>query len=182
MAVKITQNGIDTVQDNIISASSIVNYGVSADDLPSGVLLQTKFANSNSNVASYSISTPIHFSWVDITLTTMSDNSTFIVQGQYSCDDTNSNDFGCGIGTYVTGATITDEYWIYPAAHEDYTSGGADTYFVASHATGFAPGYPKGTTFTIRMYGRFNNSNGRTWTGNGTPYYCFQHIVQEFKG
>ena len=104
------------------------------------------------------------------------------VSAQYSSDDTNSSNFGVGIGAYVTGAAITDEYWLMPAAHEDYLAGGNDKYKVARHTTAFSPGYAAGITFTLRVYGRYNNSNGVNFMGNGSPYYGQRHLVQEIKG
>jgi hypothetical protein len=180
--VKITQNGIDTIQDNIVNGDKIIDNSISHDDLPNGSLLQTKSVKSNYDWGSVGNASPWHLSWLDITITTKSTNSTFLVSAQYAADDTNSTSFGVGIGVYVTGPTITDEYWLYPAAHEDYTSGGLDTYKVARHTTAFEPNYPKGTTFSLRVYGRFNNSNGQKFLGNGGTYYAQRHLVQEFKG
>lgn len=40
MAVKITQYGIDTVQDNTVSSSKIVDNSITYEDLPSGSVVQ----------------------------------------------------------------------------------------------------------------------------------------------
>ena len=159
-------------------ASGTIGSGVT---MPAGSVIQTKFVNSNADIGVIGHASPWHLSALDITLTTKSASSIFIIAAQYSADDTNSSSFGVGIGVYVTGAAITDEYWLYPAAHEDYQSGGGDSYMVARHTTAFAPGYAAGITFTIRVYGRFNNSNGQRFLGNGGPYYAQRHLVQEIQ-
>jgi len=149
---------------------------------PAGHVIQTKFVNSNPAFGSIGHSTPFHLSTLDITLTTKAANSIFSISAQYASDDTNSSTFGVGIGVYATGAAITDEYWLYPAAHEDYWSVSGDKYIVARHTTAFSPGYAAGITFTLRVYGRFSNSNGQQFLGNGAPYYAQRHLVQEIKG
>ena len=164
---------LGTVASGNLSNSAIV--------YPAGHVIQTKFVNSNADIGVIGHASPWHLSALDITLTTKSASSIFIIAAQYSADDTNSASFGVGIGVYVTGAAITDEYWIYPAAHEDYQAGAADSYMVARHTTAFAPGYAAGITFTLRVYGRFNNSNGQRFLGNGGPYYAQRHLVQEIQ-
>jgi hypothetical protein len=60
MAVKITQNGIDTVQNGVVSSSKIIDNSVSTNDLPAGTVLQvvstlytgrTSFSSTTSDVA-----------------------------------------------------------------------------------------------------------------------------------
>lgn len=181
MAVKITQNGIDKIQDNTVSGPKIVDSSIGADDLPNGALLQTVSKKDNYGWGSVGNSNPYNMSWMELTLTTQSTNSTFLVQAQYSMDDTNSAACGVGIGTSIVVGGV--ETWLlYPAAHEDYNSVANDKYFVARHATAFSPNLAKGTVVTFRMYARFNNNNGQHFGGNGAPYYAQRHIVQEFKG
>jgi hypothetical protein len=158
------------------------NLNLSNAIFPAGHVIQTKFVNSNPAFGSIGHSTPFHLSTLDITLTTKAANSIFSISAQYASDDTNSSTFGVGIGVYATGAAITDEYWLYPAAHEDYWSVSGDKYIVARHTTAFSPGYAAGITFTLRVYGRFSNSNGQQFLGNGAPYYAQRHLVQEIKG
>lgn len=181
MAVKITQFGIDTIQDNTVTSSKIIDSSISADDLPNGALLQTVYKNMNYDWGSVGNANPYYMSWMDLTLTTRSNNSTFLIQAQYSSDDTNSASYGVGIGTSVVIDGV-ETWWLYPAAHEDYASAAVDKYKVARHATAFAPRLPKNKVVTFRMYARFNNSNGQKFLGNGAPYYGQRHSVQEFKG
>lgn len=182
MAVKITANGIDTIQNDTISASNIIDSSISPENLPSGSLLQSKFVNARYDWGSIGNTSPWELTWMAITLTTLADNSTFLINAQYATDDTNSAAYGCGIGIYVTGSTITDGWWFYPAAHERYDSRGSDMYIVPKMQAAYSPGYPKGTTFTLHLYGRNNNSNQQRFLGNDTTYWAQRHHVQEIKG
>lgn len=181
MAVKITANGIDKVQDGTVHTQTIINGSISYDDLPSGSCLQMQFANSNTQYPNIGVNTVVEEPYVDITLVTRGDNSSFKVYGQISQNDTNSNSFGVGVGVRVYSNGVYQSEPVIPARHEDYLSGAYDTYRVARHVTEFPLSYPKGTSLTFRLTARSNNLNTQAFLGNGTPYYCMRQIVQEIK-
>jgi hypothetical protein len=178
--VKITQNGIDTIQDNSVSTQKIADNGITHDDLPSGSNLQIAFNNSNNNWGTIGNNSVADLSQADVTITTRGNNSKFIVHQQVSTNDTNSTNFGTGVGLKIIVNSVTTEL-LQPAKHEDYTSGGYDTYKVARNTTEYELNYPKGTAITFRMTTRFNNSNGICFQGNGLPYYTTRQIIQEIK-
>lgn len=125
---------------------------------------------------------PWALSWLDLTLVTKGKNSRFQIYGEYRADDTNSAAFGLGIGSmYSLDNGTTWTYIIYPAAHEQYNAIAADKYMTATlhRLTTTEIQVPKGTTIKFRIMGRFNNSNGQKFLGNGAPFYAQEHIVQE---
>lgn len=185
MSVKITQNGIDTIQDNTVTMDKFADGQITWDDLNPGSCLQIQFANSNVDWGSQGSQAVMERGEVDITLTTRGDNSKFIVYGQISTDNVSSATYGVGVGVRlsVNNGAFTD--LILPALHEVYSGGAYDMYRVARHVTEFPLSYPKETILKFRLTARFNNSNGYRFLGNGstatTPYYGIRQIVQEIK-
>jgi hypothetical protein len=158
--------------------SSLIDYS----KMPVGSVIQSKFINSNYSWGSVGHASVWALTWLDITLTTKAANSSFLIMAQYSADDTNSSNFGVGIGSqYSTNGGSSWNDLISAAAHEDYNSVGSDKYKVARHSTMFTLSLPIGTTVIFRVTGRFNNNNGQQFLGNGGTYYAQRHTVLEIK-
>lgn len=182
MAVKITSAGIDAVTNIAVEGQTDISGQINYDNMPSGSVIQSKFINSNYDWGSVGHGNVWALTWLDITLTTRAANSSFLIMAQYASDDTNSSNFGVGIGSqYSTNGGSSWNDLIYSAAHEDYSSGANDHYRVARHSTMFTLSLPKGTTVIFRVTGRFNNGNGQKFLGNGGTYYGQRHTVLEIK-
>lgn len=115
------------------------------------------------------------------TMTTRGVNSTYLVYGYYQVDDTNSNSFGAGIGfqySFDGGTTWSDAH--YPDQHSDYNSGSSDTYKMIQRQIRFPTTWDANVPVTWRVTARFNNSNARSFQGNGgSPKNTVEIIVTE---
>jgi len=162
-------------------AGSKITSAVDATVMPIGSVLQVKYNNANYNWGSVGNSNEWDLSWLDITLTTKGANSAFFIASQFSSDDTNSAAYGVGIGAkYSTNGGSTWTSIRTAAQHEDYNSVGSDKYKVPRHALTIALSIPVNTSVVFRVTGRFNNSNGQFFNGNGQQY-SQMHTVMEIK-
>lgn len=149
-----------------------------------GGIIQTVSAASDVSYGTIAHASPFAITSVDVSLTAKGTNSEFLIMSRYAADDTNSGSFGVGIGSmYSIDDGTTFHYITYPAAHEDYQSGSYNTYMVARmrRMTHGEIQVEAGTTIIFRVMGRFNNSNGQWFAGNGLPYNPVEQIVQEIK-
>lgn len=80
MAVKITQNGIDKIQDNTVNANKIVNNSITYDDMPEGSVIQVT-GIIYSSLVSYTIAanTDTNVPGMAITVTPRLNNSKFLI-------------------------------------------------------------------------------------------------------
>ena len=180
----------NVVSQELTNTTNTLNTSINAVDArvstleanpEAGTVLQVVGNRANYAWGSIGHASPWALSWIDVTLVTKGDNSRFIISGRYAADDTNSAAFGIGIGSQVSISGGAFNYVYYPAAHEDYQSTGGDTYMVArmTRLTQTEIQVPAGTSLTFRLVGRFNNSNGQQFLGNGGAYYAQEQIIQE---
>jgi len=162
-------------------AGSKISSAIDAVAMPLGSVIQVKYNNANYNWGSVGNANEWDLTWLDITLTTKAANSAFFIASQFSSDDTNSAAYGVGIGAkYSTNAGSTWTSIRTAAQHEDYNSVGSDKYKVPRHAMTIPLSMPANTTVIFRVTGRFNNSNGQFFNGNGQQY-SQMHTVMEIK-
>jgi hypothetical protein len=196
MAVKITQNGIDTLQDNIIDSSKIVNNSISVEDLPSGCDVQTVKLLSTAR-ASWTIpgSSDGNCPNMSLTVTPKLSGSKFLVRVRVFLEVDNSWDVVWNIkrdGTRINAAGQTINWFGLSMAMQTY--GAAENNdstpefldFVTLDETGSTAGTP----FTYQLVASSNGTNrtcfiNSDWNNdprNGHEYGTSEIIVTEIKG
>lgn len=169
---------VDTIQP---TGGPSITVPSSYNLLASGLVIQVKNINNNYNWGSWGSQAEMEMPWMDITLSTKGNNSSFFISAQMSTDDTNSAAYGIGIGAKYSTNGGTSWTWIrYPALHENYDSGGIDHYRInAMTMTTDKLGISAGTSMIFRPVSRFNNSNAQHFGGNGGLYYAQMHTIME---
>lgn len=172
---------VDTLQGG---TSANITVDPNTNFLANGHIIQVKNTNANYNWGSWGSQAEMDMSWMDVTLTTNGNNSSFFIAAQFSVDDTNSSTFGVGLGVKYTINAGSSWTWIrYPALHEIYDSVGSDKYNISyMNITTGKLGISAGITTTFRCVSRFNNSNAQHFGGNGGTYYAQLHTVMEIGG
>lgn len=89
MAVKITANGIDTIQDNIVNGNKIQDGTIAFNDLPGGSIIQVVHRYDDT-VSAAGSGSPNATYWLDTYITLKKSNSKIIIEGVWtghSADD-----------------------------------------------------------------------------------------------
>lgn len=106
---------------------------------------------------------------LEVTMPAMKSGSKYKIEGWSSTDDTNSSTYGVGLSIWVRDNTTGNSYWAHrQSRHTIYDSAGGDHYRLAhvnyvtdgSEWDGYTLGLIAGRSYTFRLYGRTNNSNG----------------------
>lgn len=190
MAVKITNTGIDTVQDNTISASKIVDNSISPEDMPSFVPIQVVRNYSTSRGSYVTGTSDTVVPNMGVTIIPKLSGSRFLIMVRWVGEIDTSWDCVWNIQKNGTRINVAGSTWNQRGlsqAKQTY-NGGADnnsTPEVLTFKTWDDTGSTKGTPITFRMV----NSSG----ANRTTYYngdwaindeftSSEIIVMEFKG
>ena len=169
---------------------------------PAGHLIQVKGNRSNYDWGSVGHGNIFDLTWCRVTMTAKQSGSMFRISGRFSADDTNSSNFGMGMGVKYTINGGSDVVAIQAPAHEIYQAGGNDTYttawmdrlihndstmtdstspIVPTSAVGINP--TAGDTIVWTLTSHFNDSNGQYFGGNNpsnsAPWFHTELIVME---
>jgi hypothetical protein len=195
MAIKITQNGIDTIQDNIINSDKIQDNSISPDDLPSGSVVNYARTHYTGRTSFTSTSSDTDVPGMSVEITAKSDNSKFLVVVRHFLEVDNAWNICCNIhkdGVRVNQTTTSNIYGLAmpsqsysPAANNnDSTPESLD--FTTLDTTGSNKGQtytfklvvcsPNNKTYFVNRV--FNNSQGNKNYEIGTS----EIIVYEIKG
>jgi hypothetical protein len=92
MSVKITQNGIDTIQDNIVNNSKIIDNSIFPQDLPFGTPIQIvrTFSTSRGSFVMNTSDTAVPN--MAVTITPKLSNSRFLIMIRFLCEADNQWD------------------------------------------------------------------------------------------
>lgn len=195
MAVKITANGIDTIQDNIITGSKIVTSGISPEDLPMGVPVQIKNVVYKS-LTSFSMQTSdVAYPGMSIDITPKLNNSQFVIMVR-SMNETGSS-WNIVYNIHRNGTRINVNDGSVSSAHgiglATQTYGGADnndsTPEIISFSTIDTPGSTKGVPINYKLVARadgvrtsFVNSTWNNDSVDGNEVSQSEMIIMEIKG
>ena len=176
MAVKITQNGIDTVQNNIITSAKVQTNGVSTDDMPSGSYLQVLNTIYTGRPSISITSSDTDIPGCAITITPKGTNSKFLihVRGWVECDSEWNIMFNIqrngarintgGLGSYWSGLGMAVQ--TYNGA-SDNSSTPATLNFSTYDTTGSTAGVP----ITFKLVGSADGTRtmwiNRTFASDG---------------
>lgn len=86
MAVKITQNGIDKIQDNTVSNSQITNDSIKPEDFPEGVIVQVAKVQYNTRTSFYHSTSDFDVPGMSLTLTPKLNNSKYLISVRSFCE------------------------------------------------------------------------------------------------
>lgn len=86
MAIKITQNGIDTVQDNTVTSSKFVDSSISPEDLPEGVIVQVQRVQYNTQTSFVHSTSDYDMPGLSLNLTPKLNNSKFLISVRCFCE------------------------------------------------------------------------------------------------
>jgi hypothetical protein len=193
--IKITQNGIDTVQDDTIDSSKIVNNSISEDDLPSGTALQTVVTRYTTRTSFTVGTSDTVMPGGTLTITPKANNSKFLIQVRYFLElnaswDTVWNIQRDGSRININGYTANQTGIM--MARQSYASGSNDnnsTPEMLSLETLSVEGSTKGTNITFRLVGSSAGNKtcwiNRTFGNNGARgHECgtSEVIITEYKG
>lgn len=195
MAVKITANGIDTVQDNTISSSKIIDNSISADDLPSGCIINSA-RTLYTTLTSYTIGTgDTVVPGMSVDITAKGNNSKFLIMVRHFLEVDGAWDVQYNIqknGSRINIGSTSAKYGLAQAC-QSYASAANDVSSTPEHldfTTLDTTGSTKGTTYTFRLVSASPNSArtsavNRAYNNVGSTNYeqgSSEIIVFEIKG
>lgn len=170
MAVKITQTGIDTVQSNTVTSSKFIDGSITADDLPSGCIINS--ANTTyTTLTAFTVGTgDTDFPGLSVNITAKGNNSKFLIIANTFGEVDGAWDIPHNIhknGTRINIGTTSGKYGLaLPSQTYAPASNNVDsTPELMNIVTLDTTGSIKGTTYTFKVVASSPNS-ARTYTVN----------------
>lgn len=130
MSVKITQNGIDTVQDGVVSSSKIIDNSVSPADLPSGTVLQVVSTIYTTRTSFTCTTADTAMPGGYLAITPKGSNSKFLITVRYHLEADAHQDVVYNIqrnGTRINVGGLTSAWSGLGMAGQTYAPAGSDT-------------------------------------------------------
>ena len=192
--------GSTTVMSDSTGSVKFTDSVLGNSTFPAGHVIQVKGNRSNYDWGSVGHGNIFDLTWCRVTMTAKQSGSMFRISGRFTADDTNSSNFGMGMGVKYTINGGSDVVAIQAPAHEIYQSGGQDTYTTAwmdrlihndsTMTDSTSPIVPSsginptaGDTIVWTLTSHFNDSNGQYYAGNGpsntAPWFHTELIVME---
>lgn len=194
MAVKITANGIDTIQDNIISGSKIADNSIGPIDLPSNFPVQIVKTYTTARGA-YTIGTSDTIvPNMSVTITPKLSGSNFLIMVRLMTETSNAQDVVYNIQKNGARINVAGSTWFNRGlSMTKQTYNGADntdsTPEMLMFRTWDTTGSTAGTAITFRLVSSTSSDRtsyyGSDWganNGGGNEISSSEIIVMEFKG
>ena len=192
--------GSTTVMSDSTGSVKFTDSVLNNSTFPAGHVIQVKGNRSNYDWGSVGHGNIFDLTWCRVTMTARQSGSMFRISGRFTADDTNSSNYGMGMGVKYTINGGSDVVAIQAPAHEIYQAGGNDTYTTAwmdrlihndstmtdstspiVPTTGINP--TAGDTIVWTLTSHFNDSNGQYFSGNNpsnsAPWFHTELIVME---